>query len=316
MISANIVGGLGNQLFMIFHAIANATRSGQPFVFIEVDEHGGGGCARRRTYWKTLFLGLKPHLIKEFPPGLKTYTIQEDGFEYKTRYYVDSTCGFTADDCILYDGYFQSHKYFQDEFEQISQMIGLDKFREDAKQWFVKTKMDSQNTISMHFRIGDYKDLQYYHPLMPYEYYEKSLTTILYHKYGQNQDQPVQLSMNVLYFCEDPDHNDVLKIIEPLQIKFPQCRFVRCTDCQSTDSQCTDEQQDGRQQQDYEQMMIMSECRHNIIANSTFSWWGAYLNQTPDKIVYYPRTWFGPGIQANLCDLFPDQWTCICDNSG
>ena len=307
MISANIVGGLGNQLFMIFHVIANAIRSNQPFVFIEVDENGGDGCARRRTYWKTLFLGLKTHLIQEFPPGLKTYTIEEDGFEYKTRYYVDSTCGFTSDDCILYKGYFQSHKYFQDEFEQISQMIELDKFREDAKQWFNKTQIDPQNTISMHFRIGDYKDLQYYHPLMRYEYYEKSLTTILQNQQYDEKNQNIQ-SMNVLYFCEDPDHNDVLKIIEPLQMKFPRCRFIRCTDHQSTDCQSTDDQP---KQTYYDQMMIMSECKHNIIANSTFSWWGAYLNKTPDKMVCYPRTWFGPGIQANVCDLFPDQWTRI-----
>jgi hypothetical protein len=306
MISANIAGGLGNQLFMIFHAIANAIRSCQPFVFIEVDENGGNGCTLRSTYWKTLFLGLKTHLINEFPPGLKTYTIQEDGFEYKIQYYVDAECGFTSNDCILYSGYFQSHKYFHDEFEQISQMIELDKFREDAKQWFVKIGIDPKNTISMHFRIGDYKNLQYYHPLMPYEYYEKSLNTILQNQYDENQDQPVQLSMNVLYFCEDPDHNDVLKMVEPLQMKFPQCRIIRCTD-KSTDCQSTDQ----HQQKDYQQMMIMSECKHNIIANSTFSWWGAYLNQTPDKIVCYPKTWFGPGIQANLCDLFPDQWTRI-----
>jgi len=49
-------------------------------------------------------------------------------------------------------------------------------------------------------------------------------------------------------------------------------------------------------------------CDHNIIANSTFSWWGAYLNQNPSKIVCYPGTWFGPALKHDTRDLFPTDW--------
>ena len=55
---------------------------------------------------------------------------------------------------------------------------------------------------------------------------------------------------------------------------------------------------------DWEQLLIMSCCEHNIIANSTFSWWGAYLNQNQDKIVCYPNKWFADEKRMD----FPDSW--------
>jgi hypothetical protein len=66
---------------------------------------------------------------------------------------------------------------------------------------------------------------------------------------------------------------------------------------------------------DWKQMLMMSCCHHNIIANSTFSWWGAYFNRNPDKIVCYPNKWFGPALANKTTDdLFPPEWRKIsCD---
>jgi len=55
-------------------------------------------------------------------------------------------------------------------------------------------------------------------------------------------------------------------------------------------------------------MLLMSVCDHTIIANSTFSWWGAYFNQNPGKMVCYPDTWFGPALKHDTRDLCPTDW--------
>lgn len=55
----------------------------------------------------------------------------------------------------------------------------------------------------------------------------------------------------------------------------------------------------------------MSLCNHNIIANSTFSWWGAYFNINPEKIVCYPNVWFGSECNNSTQDLFPKNWVKI-----
>ena len=59
-------------------------------------------------------------------------------------------------------------------------------------------------------------------------------------------------------------------------------------------------------------MVLMSCCEHNIIANSSFSWWGAYFNDNPEKIVCYPSVWFGPKLQNKKTeDMFPKDWKKI-----
>ncbi len=59
----------------------------------------------------------------------------------------------------------------------------------------------------------------------------------------------------------------------------------------------------------YNDMRLMSLCRHHIIANSSFSWWGAWLNPNPDKIVVAPRRWFAN--DTNVADLFPAAWVIL-----
>ena len=63
---------------------------------------------------------------------------------------------------------------------------------------------------------------------------------------------------------------------------------------------------------DWEQLLLMSCSNHNIIANSTFSWWGAYFNENTDKCVCYPSRWFGPSMgSVYMDDLFPPTWKKI-----
>jgi len=55
-------------------------------------------------------------------------------------------------------------------------------------------------------------------------------------------------------------------------------------------------------------LILMTKCDHNIIANSTFSWWGAYLNNNKNKKVISPKSWFNQNLQVNCKDLIPDGW--------
>jgi hypothetical protein len=62
---------------------------------------------------------------------------------------------------------------------------------------------------------------------------------------------------------------------------------------------------------DYIDLWMMSLCENNIIANSSFSWWGAWLNKNNNKIVVAPKKWFGNALQHNTKDLYPEKWIVI-----
>ena len=150
---------------------------------------------------------------------------------------------------------------------------------------------DFENTISLHFRLGDYKDKKHYHPILSVEYYINSLEYILY----KNNDKS-NIIWNVLYFYEENDKDIITKNICQLQKHFlNKLNFI------SINSDIVD----------YEQMLLMSLCKHNIIANSTFSWWGAYLNKSFEKIVCAPKIWFGKTVSHNTKDLYYPEWKII-----
>jgi hypothetical protein len=64
-------------------------------------------------------------------------------------------------------------------------------------------------------------------------------------------------------------------------------------------------------EKDYVDLYLMSLCNNNIIANSSFSWWGAWLNNTPNKKVIAPKQWFGKAKQLNTKDLIPETWIIL-----
>ena len=199
-------------------------------------------------------------------------------------------------------GYFQSYKYFQTTYSTIYRLLDIDTQKTNVLKLYHTSKEDNPdkqdnllnetdskkdlyfyNTISLHFRIGDYKKLPNVYPLMSYDYYKNSLHYIL------SNDSS---ATNVLFFCEEVDIDDVMTTIHKLKIEFPNITFEKASHIFK----------------DWEQLLLMSCCKNNIIANSSFSWWGAYLNSNKDKIVCYPGTWFVKSVKNNTKDLCCSEW--------
>ena len=282
MITCNLMGGLGNQIFQIFTTLAYAIKSGHIYNFANIEILGGGSTTIRHTYWNSFFKELKQYTVNTFP---NFEIIRENNFEYN----ILPLKTIKDNPNILLFGYFQSYKYFEHEFKTICRLIKLQDMKSDLLNKITYNSEYFRSTICMHFRMGDYKKTPQFHPIMGYTYYESALQYIL------NKSTCMD---KVLYFCEDGDVIDVNEIINKLQLQFPNVLFVRC----------------DNNLEDWEQMLVMSMCSHNIIANSSFSWWGAYFNENVNKIVCYPSVWFGPAANHNTIDLFPDNWSKIqCD---
>jgi hypothetical protein len=272
MISCELMGGLGNQLFQIFATISYAMKHRHAFYFLYKDNLGD-----RPTYWNNFLSPLKMFTTNVRP---KLQIIREnDDFRFQ-----EIPPPYENQHTTLI-GYFQSHKYFQNIWNTLSRLLKLEEQKEAIK---AKYNHNYDNIVSAHFRLGDYKHKQDCHPLMKYEYYRNSIQHI---SNATNNDK-----LKVLYFCEQEDAEDVQIIINGLQEQFPGCRFVKI----------------DHEIVDWEQLLMMSLCRHNIIANSSFSWWGAYFNSYEDKIICYPDLWFGPTLaNKDVRDLFPETWIKI-----
>jgi hypothetical protein len=275
MISCLLVGGLGNQLFQIFTTIAYSIENNMPFVFN--NKKNTIGMTYRETYWNTFLKSLQPYLVDD--PIFKKYLplpLKERGFKYHSLPYIPY-----KKTNIQLIGYFQSYKYFSNYLKDINSLLQIEEQKLEIIQNYSR---NYKNTISMHFRIGDYKNLSNIYHILDFDYYKKALQNIIYN----NNNNKTELQ--VLYFCEEKDKQDVDMIINELINEFKEIKF-ECIDFKISD---------------WQQMLIMGCCNYNIIANSTFSWWAAYFNNNNNKIICYPHDWFKK--KDELDDLFPKEW--------
>ena len=197
--------------------------------------------------------------------------------------YIDEK-QFTCDPDILkltgnlyLDGYWQTEKYFSDIKDILCNDFTIKISQDKKNQEMIKT-IKNTNSVSIHIRRGDYienKQIYNVHGICDLDYYYNCINLFL------------KKLKNPHFFIFSDDHRwakENLKLDCPLT-------FVDHNDASKN----------------YEDLRLMSQCRHNIIANSTFSWWGAWLNQNPDKIVYAPQKWFSDSSR-NTKDLIPDEW--------
>ena len=277
MITIEIMGGLGNQLFQIFSLISYGLTNNISVYFqdkkdpIRID---------RPFYWDNFLSCLKPFVKSACETNLPIY--KENGFHYNMMIPYDQ-----VRKPFKFYGYFQSYRYFQEKEQYIFKLI---KLNEQIER--VKTKYNQicvfDNTISLHFRIGDYKHQPQNHPVMDIKYYRSALQHVT--------DRTKRNDWNILYFYEKQDIDMVKEKIDILRKEFNSLTFTPI----------------NTEIVDYDQLLLMSLCQHNIIANSSFSWWGAYLNQNTHKTVTYPSMWFGPSFgNIKMDDMFPIGWNKV-----
>jgi len=177
---------------------------------------------------------------------------------------------------------YQGEKYFKNIATKIRQEFTLKRSLSAKGQEWQEKIQTTENSVSVHVRRGDYvqnKKTNAFHGTCDIEYYQKALSEVEKRISDQN--------IEIFIFSDD-----IGWAKENLTFPYPT-HFVSSPEIP-----------------DYEEMHLMSLCRHNIIANSTFSWWGAWLNQNPDKIVVGPRQWF-TNKTADELDILPPEWIKI-----
>lgn len=203
----------------------------------------------------------------------KIRLIREQGFEFQM-------ITFKPDENVCLNGYWQSEKYFKDirdlllmEFNPKNEISGKNKFYADL--------ICSVNSVSMHIRRGDYISnpiTNKVHGFLGIDYYKKAMELI-----ESKINKPV-------YFILSDDIDWCKESIKTHH----ELYFI----------------DHNNENEAHEDLRLMSLCQHNVIANSSFSWWGAWLNKNPEKIVIAPKRWFKDFTKITI-DLFPEKWTLL-----
>jgi hypothetical protein len=175
-------------------------------------------------------------------------------------------------------GYWQTERYFDEIIPELRKHLTLkNNWSEQATQY--ETQMGTVNAVSVHIRRGDYvsvpKFAERFGTCSP-AYYQQATSYIL-------------SQINDAHFFVFSDDLNWVKANPEL---FSGCKHITYIERTATD---------------YEDLLLMSKCQHHILANSSFSWWGAWLNASAHKIVTAPKVWFA-GLAYNTSDLIPTNW--------
>ena len=287
MIMLQMSGGLGNQMF--FYALYKALQREEKDVCIEDFTHYGD-VGRNDNCLTDIFAltyekGSRAEYNRLTDSSMRLWRrICRKLFGRKGKLYREKEAIvfepeiFAQTDCYA-EGYWQSARYFEKVQDELRRdfTFAWDKFPEKAKEY--KTQMEQTNSVSLHVRRGDYLNDKFapiYGGICTDAYYEGA-KAYLQEKYPDC----------VFYlFTNDPEWGRS-QIGDNLV-------FVDCTDADNA----------------YVDMALMGCCKHNIIANSSFSWWGAWLNPNLEKTVIAPAKWLntsgGQDIYYGLCNVKVD----------
>jgi hypothetical protein len=300
MITVSLIGGLGNQMFQYAAGKALAERHGVdlaldlsgfrdyalrsflldrlrvPEASSDASAAGGEKAANRfrRALWRQRVDRVLARAgLPQLAPSVDEY--REPHFHFDPAF---ETLGPQAS---LY-GYFQSERYFVSIADGLRDwFLPREPFGEAAAGVLARIR-DAVLPISVHVRRGDYLKpaTAEVHGILGESYYRQAL---------EHLESAIGHEAELFVFSDDPAAAEqVLGFV-------PRSRLVHVR---------------GDPARPWEDMALMSHCRHHVIANSSFSWWGAWLNRAPDKIVIAPRAWFTPNelSKTRTVDLYPTGW--------
>lgn len=289
MIITKVVGGLGNQMFQYAAGRALALRYG---VSLFIDHRTFKSNYTLRNYGLGSFQinaqDAPIELISMVPKHGRWSRMfhnffQKNGIDvYREKsFYYDK--GFeTLGSSTYIEGYWQSERYFKGVSQQIREDFRFIKLPSDLNsRWLDKIK--STVSVSLHVRRGDYISnpaANRTHGSCSLAYYAEAIKKIC---------ELVKEPLEFFVFSDDSAW-----VREHLKFGSNKHHFLEHNDALNC----------------HEDLRLMASCKHHIIANSTFSWWGAWLNAQADKIVIVPAQWFR---DKSMCDkdLIPDGWLRI-----
>lgn len=293
MIITKLYGGLGNQLFQyaLGRVLANKLKT---VLKLDISWFELENSLTARNY-ELSFLNIQENFASA--DEIEFCKLQKRNYMFgplrkflnKPKYYVGNYREkelFVYDEEVLnqcintyFDGYWQSYKYTDKIREILLSEFSLKKSFDDKNKNTLK-KMNSVNSVSVHIRRGDYvnnEQVNKVHGVCSLDYYNNAIEII-----AKKVDNP-------FFFVFSDD-------IEWVKNNLKTEHSLILVDYNDSNS-------------GYLDMMLMKNCKHSIIANSSFSWWGAWLNEDPQKIVISPTKWFND--YRNVEDLIPENWIKI-----
>jgi hypothetical protein len=277
MITVNLFGGLGNQLFQIAAAykisqiknkkITIDTSLQNYFKFSH--EKFNLSDIFKLNFKKKKYNNFYQILLKKIILKFRFLSNFQDFYVTELNYLKTLKKDFTEIEML---DYWQNLDFFKSHINEIKNLLKFKQIKVDKNLLNI---ISIKNSVSLHIRRGDYTSKKnYVNYSLPIDYYEKAINKI-------NQKKK-----NLIFFIFSDDKkwvkNNFLKKFKKFDLNLV-----------STDKS-------------YKDFFLMTKCKHHIISNSTFSWWSAFLNKNNKKLIIYPSVWFKNKLKAPA--IFDDKW--------
>ncbi len=287
MIVIRLRSGLGNQMFQYAFFLQMQHRYGKENVKLDMDTyhwkvHNG------RELDKIFNVDLKKDAVScsvslkmaDVGYGIKDRILRRLRGKKHTYYVFWKDLNYDDYDRlpknIYLEGYWNEEYFFRDVVDQVRSIYQFPEPADDENKKYL-SQIANVQSVGIHVRRGDYKNYPDILPLCSAAYYQKAVEIIKF----RNPDREFRFFV----FSDDPEWcKNNLFFLENAQFIEHNIK---------TDS--------------YKDMILLSACKHQIIANSTFSWWAAWLNPNPDKMVIYPSS------TSLTYASMPESWICADD---